>query len=399
MNEAVVAAAAACARKATLAKLKAAQPPKRETRHIIVVDDEEDRVQKKRRVISNGTAAKGEAVSGKSKGKGSGTKMAGLSAAAAAAEDKILEISDYNEEEEDAGDEKFEVKSIVDVRERQGVKEYKVRWKNYGSEDDTWEEASSLESAALAVADYERKRQARPDMAALTSRSRPRIERSGDRVGEGPGVDANAPFGGRTELSMLILGDGNLSFSLSITRMMGRRQSADRLPPHWSVLRNVVRLRATSVLPKEKLFSVYGGASAYYKAIVEQEGASVHFETDATALDPRVVPPASVDLCVFNFPLVGHDHVGDNQKGSSQVYACVEFMRITAQMSGVVASLLWPHPLLLPEPLAREPRPAARRVQIHGSRSEARRPVQAVAVRPVWCFLFVEFLTFQRSSV
>ena len=47
-------------------------------------------------------------------------------------------------EDIEANDAEYEVEEILDKRTRKGVTEYKIRWKGYSNEDDTWEPTSHL---------------------------------------------------------------------------------------------------------------------------------------------------------------------------------------------------------------------------------------------------------------
>lgn len=47
-------------------------------------------------------------------------------------------------EEEDAEEEEYEVQDIVDHRKERGKMVFRIRWKNYGAKDDTWEPEATL---------------------------------------------------------------------------------------------------------------------------------------------------------------------------------------------------------------------------------------------------------------
>lgn len=52
-------------------------------------------------------------------------------------------------------EEEYEVEKIIHHRKfSNGDVEYLVRWKGYGSDDDTWEKESNLTSSALIIAEY-----------------------------------------------------------------------------------------------------------------------------------------------------------------------------------------------------------------------------------------------------
>ncbi|KAL3114565.1 hypothetical protein niasHT_014372 [Heterodera trifolii] len=63
----------------------------------------------------------------------------------------FMQKDDISVSGESAGEE-YEVDQILDVRVlKDGTKEYKVRWKNYGSNDDTWEPMDNLSGAKDAL--------------------------------------------------------------------------------------------------------------------------------------------------------------------------------------------------------------------------------------------------------
>jgi len=53
-------------------------------------------------------------------------------------------------------EEEFEVDQILDIRRRGSSYQYKIRWKNYGPEDDTWEPIANLSNATGAILDFHR---------------------------------------------------------------------------------------------------------------------------------------------------------------------------------------------------------------------------------------------------
>jgi hypothetical protein len=54
-------------------------------------------------------------------------------------------------------DEEYEVERILQDDDRDGIRQYLVRWKGYGPESDTWERASNLQGCAKIIADYEKR--------------------------------------------------------------------------------------------------------------------------------------------------------------------------------------------------------------------------------------------------
>jgi hypothetical protein len=63
--------------------------------------------------------------------------------------------ADTDESESDVEDLAHEVATICDKRMRAGVAQYKVRWKGYASDDDTWEPMQNLSGASAMVARFE----------------------------------------------------------------------------------------------------------------------------------------------------------------------------------------------------------------------------------------------------
>ncbi|CAA2991133.1 Hypothetical predicted protein, partial [Olea europaea subsp. europaea] len=54
-----------------------------------------------------------------------------------------------------AGEEEFEVEKVITHRRlANGTVEYKVRWKGYTKDDDTWENEDNLSASADLIADY-----------------------------------------------------------------------------------------------------------------------------------------------------------------------------------------------------------------------------------------------------
>lgn len=54
-------------------------------------------------------------------------------------------------------DDIYEVEKIVDHRKHSGVIQYRVRWKGYTEDDDTWEDEDNLEGCAIALEEYHQK--------------------------------------------------------------------------------------------------------------------------------------------------------------------------------------------------------------------------------------------------
>ena len=79
------------------------------------------------------------------------------------------------------------VKAIVGERGTGGAKRYRVRWRGYGEQDDTWEPLSHLGSARAALAAYQRKQRAAGSGLAIGTE----IPREGARVR----VQYDAPTG------------------------------------------------------------------------------------------------------------------------------------------------------------------------------------------------------------
>ena len=55
--------------------------------------------------------------------------------------------------------EEFVVDKILGQRKKGRVNEYLIRWKGFGSEDDTWEPTSNLQHAKKALAQWRAKQQ------------------------------------------------------------------------------------------------------------------------------------------------------------------------------------------------------------------------------------------------
>ncbi|VDM48437.1 unnamed protein product [Toxocara canis] len=78
--------------------------------------------------------------------------------------DPIMDENDEktaNNDEEQAEDDtsgleegEFEVERILDVKAKDGMLKFEVRWKGYGSEEDSWEPEENLETARLVLDEY-----------------------------------------------------------------------------------------------------------------------------------------------------------------------------------------------------------------------------------------------------
>ena len=55
----------------------------------------------------------------------------------------------------DGGGQEFEVESIIDKVVKNGSAKYRVRWKGFGPEEDSWEPAENLESAVELLNSFE----------------------------------------------------------------------------------------------------------------------------------------------------------------------------------------------------------------------------------------------------
>lgn len=67
------------------------------------------------------------------------------------------QATDEAKSELHAGGEEYEVERILQDDDRGGIRQYLVRWKGYGPENDTWEPASNLQGCAKVIADYEKR--------------------------------------------------------------------------------------------------------------------------------------------------------------------------------------------------------------------------------------------------
>uniref|UniRef100_A0A915PHL8 Chromo domain-containing protein n=1 Tax=Setaria digitata TaxID=48799 RepID=A0A915PHL8_9BILA len=69
-------------------------------------------------------------------------------------EKKDEEIKEDGSEDEELDDDEFEVDRILDVAAVDGEVKYKVRWKGYGSDEDSWEPEQNLKTARLILDEY-----------------------------------------------------------------------------------------------------------------------------------------------------------------------------------------------------------------------------------------------------
>ncbi|XP_041127902.1 M-phase phosphoprotein 8-like isoform X2 [Polyodon spathula] len=67
------------------------------------------------------------------------------------------ERSEPGDSEQDEAEDVFEVEHIIDMKTEKGEITYRVRWKGYTSEDDTWEPEAHLESCKEVLLAYQRK--------------------------------------------------------------------------------------------------------------------------------------------------------------------------------------------------------------------------------------------------
>ncbi|MGH0167549.1 UNVERIFIED_CONTAM: hypothetical protein FKN15_053100 [Acipenser sinensis] len=67
------------------------------------------------------------------------------------------ERSEPGDSEQDEAEDVFEVEHIIDMKIEKGEITYRVRWKGYTSEDDTWEPEAHLESCKEVLLAYQRK--------------------------------------------------------------------------------------------------------------------------------------------------------------------------------------------------------------------------------------------------
>ncbi|XP_060785608.1 M-phase phosphoprotein 8 isoform X2 [Neoarius graeffei] len=70
--------------------------------------------------------------------------------------DSGVERADPGDSEQDEEEDVYEVERIIDMRVEDGEVLYRVRWKNYSSDDDTWEPKAHLEDCSEVLLAYER---------------------------------------------------------------------------------------------------------------------------------------------------------------------------------------------------------------------------------------------------
>ncbi|XP_027020195.2 M-phase phosphoprotein 8 isoform X2 [Tachysurus fulvidraco] len=70
--------------------------------------------------------------------------------------DSCAERADPGDSEQDEEEDVYEVERIIDMRVEDGEILYRVRWKNYSSDDDTWEPKAHLEDCSEVLLAYER---------------------------------------------------------------------------------------------------------------------------------------------------------------------------------------------------------------------------------------------------
>ncbi|KAJ8352608.1 hypothetical protein SKAU_G00240840 [Synaphobranchus kaupii] len=68
-----------------------------------------------------------------------------------------IERSEPGESEQDEEEDVYEVERIIDMRTKEGEVLYRVRWKNYTSDEDTWEPEAHLEDCREVLLAYKKK--------------------------------------------------------------------------------------------------------------------------------------------------------------------------------------------------------------------------------------------------
>ncbi|XP_039574413.1 M-phase phosphoprotein 8 [Passer montanus] len=102
------------------------------------------------------TAAAAAAAEDEEDGEDDGGRAGKATGAAAAAGGKAGGGESEEDEEED-GEDVFEVEKILDVKIEGGKTLYKVRWKGYTSDDDTWEPEAHLEDCKEVLLEFRKK--------------------------------------------------------------------------------------------------------------------------------------------------------------------------------------------------------------------------------------------------
>ncbi|KAM6384833.1 M-phase phosphoprotein 8 isoform 2-T6 [Alca torda] len=102
-------------------------------------------------------AAAEEDEDGEEDGSGAGKAAGAAAGAAAGGEASGGGESEEEEEEEEEEEDVFEVEKILDVKTEGGKILYKVRWKGYTSDDDTWEPEVHLEDCKEVLLEFRKK--------------------------------------------------------------------------------------------------------------------------------------------------------------------------------------------------------------------------------------------------
>lgn len=72
-----------------------------------------------------------------------------LSARIKQLQNSMIQNHQQNDLQDDSNDDIYEVECIVDDKKIGKVQHYRIRWKGYGPESDTWERESNLQCAAI----------------------------------------------------------------------------------------------------------------------------------------------------------------------------------------------------------------------------------------------------------